>query len=336
MTITTTRRGGQPATWLRILRTCGCDDPQNLDPIGKVLLITRACVQPMTLTSVAIAGLLAARSSSFDGLWFGLSAIGSVVAHAANNMINDYFDLTEGLDDTQYPRAEYAPHPVLSGATTKRGLKRAILAANAIDASIMIVLAAARGWPIVAFAVAGLSISVFYVAPPLRLKARGLGEPSVALIWGPVMVGGTYYAAVGRLPSSVLLASIPYACLVTTVLMGKHIDKMPWDSNANIRTLPVILGNERSRQLTVLLMGAFYVSIAGLALSGSLDAWALIGSPHCLPSSKRHARFVNRSLLNLRATTHCGLCGTAHGPSCMQETPELFSSLVLRSALSGR
>ncbi|MEA2487973.1 MAG: 1,4-dihydroxy-2-naphthoate polyprenyltransferase, partial [Actinomycetota bacterium] len=95
------------------------------------------------------------------------------------------------------------------------------------------------------------------------------------------------------LPSSVLLASIPYACLVTTVLMGKHIDKMPWDSNANIHTLPVILGNERSRQLTVLLMGAFYVSIAGLALSGSLDAWALIAFA-ALPAFVKAARTLRQ------------------------------------------
>ena len=58
----------------------------------------------------------------------------------------------------------------------------------------MLYLAAVRGPLIIAFALAGLFISVFYVAPPIRLKHHGLGEPGVFLVWGPLMVGGTFLA----------------------------------------------------------------------------------------------------------------------------------------------
>lgn len=257
------------------MRTCGCGRTNDLDAVSRWLLITRACVQPMTLTSIAIAGLLAARHPGFDGFLFALAALGSVVAHAANNMTNDYFDLTEGLDTGAYPRAEYAPHPVLSGTITRTGLLTAILATNAIDALVMVILVLERGWPIAAFALAGLFISVFYVAPPLRLKARGMGEPSVAIVWGPLMVGGTYYAATGQLTAAVLWASLPYALLVTTVLMGKHIDKLTWDERAGVRTLPVLLGEAGSRRVTAALMVAFYVAIAALAVTGTTTVWIL-------------------------------------------------------------
>ncbi len=230
----------------------------------------------MTLTSGAIAGLLAARSGLFDPLLYALSFTGIVLAHAANNMINDFFDLEAGLDTADYPRALYAPHPVLSGLVTRSGLLRAIVIANAIDAAIMAVLFYFRGWPVVGFALAGLFISVFYVAPPLRLKHRGLGEPSVFLIWGPLMVGGTYYAAAGGLPIGVILASLPYAFLVTTVLMGKHIDKAPWDGRENIRTVPVLLGDSRSRTVTAIGMLAFYLSIALLVTQGILSIFTLV------------------------------------------------------------
>ena len=46
------------------------------------------------------------------------------------------------------------------------------------------------------------------------------------VVWGPLMVGGVYYAATGTIPGAVVLASLPYALLCTTVLMGKHIDKI--------------------------------------------------------------------------------------------------------------
>ena len=263
-------------TWRKILVTCAAPKGAHVDGISRWLIVTRACVQPMTLTAAAVAGLLAVRSPGFVWWLFALSAIGIVVAHASNNMINDFFDLDAGLDTADYPRALYAPHPVLSGLVTRNGLFRAIVIANAIDAAIMAVLLYFRGWPVVVFALAGLFISVFYVAPPLRLKHRGLGEPSVFLIWGPLMVGGTYYAAVGSLPLGVVLASLPYAFLVTTVLMGKHIDKAPWDEGTDVRTLPVILGEKSARSLTFLLMLAFYLSIVVLIVLGVLSVFTLL------------------------------------------------------------
>ena len=57
------------------------------------------------------------------GGFFALAVIGLVVAHAANNMINDYFDLGGGVDTAAYVRAQYAPHPILSGLISKEGLR---------------------------------------------------------------------------------------------------------------------------------------------------------------------------------------------------------------------
>ena len=52
----------------------------------------------------------------------------------------------------------------------------------------------------VALVTAGLFISVFYVAPPLRLKHRGLGELGVLIVWAPLMIGGSYFVAAGTMP----------------------------------------------------------------------------------------------------------------------------------------
>lgn len=264
------------ARWFEILRTCGSAAPERLDVFGKWLLVTRACVQPMTLTAAAVAGALAVRHPDFHGGLFALAVVGIVLAHAANNMINDFFDLSEGQDTADYPRALYAPHPVSSGLVTRRELGRAILVANLGDAAIMLALFTQRGWPVIAFALAGLAVSVFYVAPPLRFKARGLGEPSVFVIWGPLMVGGTYYSATGSLPAEVLWASVPYALLVTTVLFGKHIDKAPWDAPVGMKTLPVILGEGAARRTTVALMISFYLVVVALVIAAVLPIAALL------------------------------------------------------------
>jgi 1,4-dihydroxy-2-naphthoate octaprenyltransferase len=142
--------------------------------------------------------------------------------------------------------------------------------------AILIVLTWERGWPVVAFALTGLVLSVAYTAPPLRLKKRGLGEPDVFVVWGPLMVCGTYYSAVGTVGWQTVLASIPYGLLCTTVLMGKHIDKIPFDEPLGIRTLPVILGDTRARAVTLALMVGFYLLVGVTVLLGAMPWPALL------------------------------------------------------------
>jgi len=247
-----------------------------MDTISRWLLITRASVFPMTLISAIIGGLLAAQVPNPNWLYFGAALIGLILAHAANNMINDYYDLEMGVDEDEYIRAQYAPHPILSGLITKSGLILAIALVNLLDLAILLYLTRALGWPVAAFALFGLIISVGYVAPPLKLKHRGLGEPGVLVVWGPLMIGGTYYVTAGALPPWVLVASLPYALLVTCVLLGKHIDKLEVDSAKGINTLPVILGRERSLFLTQELMILFFLMVLVLVLDGTLGVATLV------------------------------------------------------------
>src|SRR5437016_10532256 len=75
----------------------------RLDPVSKWLYLTRAGVLPMTLVSGAVAGLLAVyRDASVAWGWFALAAVGIVLAHMANNLMNDLFDLEVGTDRVDY------------------------------------------------------------------------------------------------------------------------------------------------------------------------------------------------------------------------------------------
>jgi 1,4-dihydroxy-2-naphthoate octaprenyltransferase len=262
--------------WGEILRTQNLSSDRRMDLVSRWLLIVRASVFPMTITSAAIGGLLAAGADEPNWLYFALAFIGLVLAHAANNMINDYYDLEGGVDSEQYVRTQYAPHPVLSGLVSKTGLLIAIAVVNLLDLGILLYLAEARGSGVAAFALLGLFVSVGYVAPPVRLKHRGLGEPGVALVWGPLMIGGTYFVTAGTLEPWVFVASLPYAILVTTVLIGKHVDKLEADTAKGIHTLPVLLGRERSLFLNQQLMVSYFVLVLALVLVGTLGVWTLL------------------------------------------------------------
>jgi len=264
-------------SWRQVVLNGNLAPGRRVDAVSRWLLITRACVFPMTLTAGAIGGMLAALSAPAPRWgYFALALLGLLIAHATNNMINDYFDTIGGVDTEAYIRTQYAPHPLFSGLISKRGLITAIAALNVADLVIGLVLLRARGWPVAAFALAGLFISVFYVAPPLKLKHHGLGEPGVFLVWGPLMTGGTYFVTAGSIPAWVWLASVPYALSVTTVLIGKHIDKYEQDRERGIHTLPVLLGKDVSLRLNKVLMVGFYVAVAALVVSGKVGVGVLL------------------------------------------------------------
>lgn len=264
-------------SWAYALRTTNPppgDAP--VDPVTRWIVVSRAAVLPMTLFAGLVAALLAVGRPGLDWRWLGLALVGIIAAHIANNLMNDLYDTQAGSDSAGYPRALYAPHPVLSGLVSRRTLALAILAVNLVDLAILVVLTWARGWPVAAFALGGFVLSVAYTAPPLRLKKRGLGELDVLVVWGPLMVCGTYYAAVGAIGWPVVLASLPYGLLCTTVLMGKHIDKIRYDEPLGIATLPVLLGDVRARAVTLAMMVCFYLLVVVAVLAAALPWPALV------------------------------------------------------------
>jgi 1,4-dihydroxy-2-naphthoate octaprenyltransferase len=120
-------------------------------------------------------------------------------------------------------------------------------------------LVAERGGMTLQLLAAGAFFVLFYTWP---LKYIGLGEISVLLVWGPLMIGGAYFVIAGRWDWNVALVSLIYACGATSVLFGKHIDKLEEDRSKRIHTLPVLLGERGSRHATLALMVLPYLLTA--------------------------------------------------------------------------
>jgi len=105
------------ASWAYALRTTN-PPPGPLDRIDAVtrwIVVGRAAVLPMTLVAGLVAALLAVGQPGLDWRWLVLAIVGITLAHLANNLMNDLYDTRAGSDSAGYPRALYAPHPILSG-----------------------------------------------------------------------------------------------------------------------------------------------------------------------------------------------------------------------------
>ncbi len=146
---------------------------------------------------------------------------------------------------------------------------------------IGVVLTIASGPGVLIFALTGAALLLLYSGGPYPLKYIGLGEIAVFFIWGPLMIGGTYYVITETLPGWVLLASVPYGLGVTTVLFGKHLDKLDFDKSKHIRTMPILLGEYWARRTTVVLSVLMYVSTVALAVWQGM--WALVLAAGAIP-----------------------------------------------------
>jgi len=279
--------------WGEILRTQNLSSGRALDPVSRWLLITRASLIPLTITSGAIGGLLAAGDPGARWSFFAIGLLVLILAHAVSNMIDDYAAFESGIDSAEYARLQHAPHPILSGLISKTGLILAIALGVLLVLGIVLYLTEIQGWPVAAFALLGLAIGVGYAAPPVQLKNRGLGAPTAALVWGPLIVGGIYFATTGRLEPWILVASLPYALLVAAVLIGKHIDGIELDSQRGVGTLPVRMGLDRALFLNQQLMVLFFVFVISLVLVGRVGVWALlviVAAPHLWRALKIYSK----------------------------------------------
>lgn len=258
---------------LQVIPRISREEWDDLDIISKWLISTRAAVLIMTFLSAAIAGILAFRAGLFNlGLWL-LLALGLIFAHAANNLLNDYTDYVKGVDQDNYYRAQYGPQPLVHGLLSKRGLLSYAAVTGLIALAAGAVLVYERGVLATVLLGLGAFFVLFYTFP---LKYIALGELSVLVVWGPLMIGGGYFVITGIWDWNVVIASLPYALGVTTVIFGKHVDKYQVDKDKRIHTLPVVIGEKAGRYTILAMFALQYLTTLYLILTGYFTPVVLI------------------------------------------------------------
>jgi len=258
--------GTRAQLWLKALRIIPSvtkEEWGKLDFLARWLIASRAAVLVMTFVSGVLAGLFALREGVFKpGSWLLLIG-GLVLAHATNNLFNDFMDFSRGVDQDNYFRTLYGPHPLAHGLLSKHQLMAYAGLTGAAAAAMGIGLIALNAWDPFIWLLLGLGafFVLFYTWP---LKYLALGELAVLVVWGPLMIAGGHYVLTNHWSWWVALASIPYALNVTTVIFGKHIDKIEVDRGKGIHTLPVLIGERPARLTIVASILLAYAIVLGL------------------------------------------------------------------------
>jgi 1,4-dihydroxy-2-naphthoate octaprenyltransferase len=200
-----------------------------------------------------------------------LALVGTVLLHAAANVANDFFDHRSGNDVANHNLTPFSggsrviDEGLLMPAQVIRGAGVLWAAGLGIGSGLAAYLDSGFLW---ALTWAGLLGGYFYSAPPVRLGYRGLGELTVAVLFGVLPVIGAFVVQTGSFEAWTLAPGAVLGLLVALVLFVNEFPDDEADRAAGKRTLVVLLGRERAARLSLMLLPATWIA-AGLA------AWLL-------------------------------------------------------------
>jgi 1,4-dihydroxy-2-naphthoate octaprenyltransferase len=144
---------------------------------------------------------------------------------------------------------------------------------------------------ILVLALASLGAAVLYTGGPKPLGYIALGELTVFIFMGPVMIGGAYYVMAGTVTLQAVLASIPIGLLVAAILHANNIRDIPLDQAAGKITLATLFGRRAANyEYLVLVIGAYVTTLALIATD--LGLWPVLIVGLTLPAAIQLCKMV--------------------------------------------
>jgi len=174
-------------------------------PLGvRWLISARASVLVMTFTAAAFGGLLTIGDAAWSLTAWALCTAGLLLAHAANNQLNDLTDSIRGIDEGNYFRLRYGAHVLEDGLLSRRALILYMCVTGGLAALCGVYLVVTVSTGLIVPFLLGSLLLLFYTWP---LKQWGLGELAVLLVWGPLMVGFLFVAGMIVVPAGLVAAA---------------------------------------------------------------------------------------------------------------------------------
>jgi 1,4-dihydroxy-2-naphthoate octaprenyltransferase len=209
-----------------------------------------------------------------------LALVVALALQVAVNFANDLFDAERGIDspDRVGPR-----RAVASGLVAPRAMKLGVVAALLVAGGAGLVLAALTTWWLLAVGAACGLAALGYSGGPRPYASAALGEVFVFVFFGLVATVGSQWVQDEAFTSIAWIAAVPVGLLAVALLVVNNLRDIPTDKAAGKRTLAVVLGDERTRDLLTLLVRLSIAMAVVVALVGRAP-WALLAVALAYPA----------------------------------------------------
>ncbi len=259
-----------------------------------------ATIKPQSLSISAISGTAGMALAALHGPvhWgnYVLTILGIILLHAGSNVINDYFDYHNKIDTQEVPGSySNEGRVVIQEKLKPRQVLLLGLLLCGLSLPIGIYLTHVRGFPVFLLGFLGFLTGLFYTARPVALKYVALGEPAVFLMFGPLMVMGSYYVQRGEFSGQALWVSVPLGVLVALVLLANNIRDIQFDGQVGIHTLGTLLGRDHALRVYEFLMAGVYGVTVLIVLLGQLSGWAFL-TLLSVPLAVRMIRMLRKTI----------------------------------------
>jgi 1,4-dihydroxy-2-naphthoate polyprenyltransferase len=220
---------------------------------------------PLALSSIGMAGFLAADQYTFNTTVFVGCVLTTLFLQILSNLANDYGDFMNGADSNDRVGPQRA---VQSGAISITQMKMAIVVFGILSLLSGIgllyqVKELLSVQLLVGFFVLGILAivaAVTYTSGNNPYGYVGLGDISVFVFFGFVAVCGTYFLQVGTLVAEVFLPAISCGLLSTAVLNVNNLRDINSDKIAGKKSIPVRIGPVYGRLYHVFLIVTAWLS----------------------------------------------------------------------------
>ncbi len=232
-----------------------------------------------TVPMIVGAAFAFGNAGKFDINWFLVALVAVYCIEIGKNAVNEYVDYLSGVDRF-IPPDKRTP---FSGGKKTIVDGKLTLTEVVIIAVITFLIAGGIGLYIISFkeirvlwiGIAGILLSIVYSLPPFKLVYRGLGEVTVGLTFGPLIVLGIYCLQTGKIDLPALLISIPIGILIANVLWINQFPDYEADLKGNKRNWVVRLGKEKSVKIFAILFLIAYLWFILLAVVLRNAFWLL-------------------------------------------------------------
>ena len=298
--------------------------PSPLLPWRTLVQMTRPGFLVITAVACVLGVSVAAACGHGPNVWTALATLVlAVLMHAAANVLNDYHDALNGADDAN----TQGLFPFTGGARLIQNGQVSVKDTHDLARALILflipcglLLSVQTGGGLLLLGLVGLLLGWGYSAPPLALMKRGLGELTVALTWGLVVVGADYVQR-GQFFVMPLAMAVSFALLVGNILVINGFPDAYADAQVGKRTLVVRVGPTLAAWIylaLVVLAHAWLVAGVWLFIHPEPALWGLVSLPLSLvafvlllKNAKQVARLTPAIVLTIAAAVLHGLAMSA-------------------------